>query len=245
MPHRKRSQTTKSIKESAHYPADFGVQGEDRRKFDIVLKSDSVGSAEAVSALLTNMKIPEAELRVIHSGVGAVSKQDLLMALSGSQLVVGFNVGVAPKLEQWVKEHGVEVRLYNVIYRLADDLREIVRDSVPTEPEETVTGKCRIIAVFKSSKGVVFGCEVLEGALQVGKSLRMVTAMGPVHSSRIESLQVEKKPVREARPGQQVGVKIPGFTEAKEGDFIECYETTTSKKKMWSPAGRIVHLESS
>jgi translation initiation factor IF-2 len=245
MPQRKRSQPPKSMKESTHFPAGFGVSGEDKRRLEIVLKSDSVGSAEAVSALLRSMKIPEVELRVIHSGVGAVSKQDLLMALSGSQLVVGFNVGVAPKLDQWVKEHGVEVRLYNVIYRLADDLREIAHDSVPVEPEDSVTGKCRIIAVFKSSKGVVFGCEVLEGSLQVGKNLRMVTAMGPVHSSRIESLQVEKKPVREARPGQQVGVKVPGFTDAKEGDFIECYETTTSKKRMWSPAGRIVHLESS
>jgi translation initiation factor IF-2 len=245
MPQRKRSQLSGSLKEKAHFAADITVPGEAKRRLEIVLKSDSVGSAEAVSTLLAGMKIPEAEIKVIHSGVGAVSKQDLLMALSGSGLVVGFSVGVAPKLDQWVKEHTVEVRLYNVIYRLADDLREIARDMIPSEPDETITGKCRIIAVFKSSKGVVFGCEVLEGSLQVGKNLRMVTAMGPVHSSRIESLQVEKKPVREARPGQQVGVKVPGFTEAKEGDFIECYEIAPPRKKIWSPAGRIVHLESS
>jgi translation initiation factor IF-2 len=245
MPQRKRSQLPRSLKEKAHPPADFMAPGEAKNKLELVLKSDSVGSAEAVSALLAGMKIPEAEIRVIHSGVGAVSKQDLLMALNGSGLVVGFNVGVAPKLAQWAKEHMVEVRLYNVIYRLADDLREIAGNMVPIEPDETITGKCRIIAIFKSSKGVVFGCEVLEGSLQVGKSLRMVTAMGPVYSSRIESLQVEKQPVREARQGQQVGVKVPGFTEAKEGDFIECYETIGVRKKTWSPAGRIVHLESS
>jgi translation initiation factor IF-2 len=233
------------MKDRPAFPADFGVPGREKKKLEIVLKCDSAGSAEAVASLLAGMNIPETEIRVIHSGVGAVSKQDLLMALTGSGLVVGFNVGVAPKLEQWVKEHRVEVRLYNVIYRLADDLRATARDLVPEEPDETITGKCRIIAIFKSSKGVVFGCEVLEGSLQVGKNLRMITAMGPVHSSRIESLQVEKKPVREARPGQQVGVKVPGFTEAKEGDFIECYETASPRKKTWVPDGRIVHLESS
>lgn len=244
MPHKKHSQLPGSVKNTAHF-ADLGVPAEDSVKLEIVLKCDSMGSVEAVSALLAAIKIPGAEIRVIHSGVGAVSKQDLLLALSGSRLVVGFNVGVAPKLEQWAKEHVVEVRLHNVIYTLADDLRELAHDMIPVESDETITGKCRIIAVFKSSKGVVFGCEVLEGSLQLGKNLRMVTAMGPVHSSRIESLQIEKKPVREARQGQQVGVKIPGFTEAREGDFIECYEKVPSGKKTWSPSGRIVHLESS
>lgn len=245
MPQRKRTPLPKSLKDKPHFQADFAFPGNHTKKLEVVLKCDSVGSVEAVSTLLAGMKIPDVEIRVIHSGVGTVSKQDLLLALSGSGLVVGFNVGVTSKLEQWAKEHMVEVRLFNVIYKLADDLREIARDMILEEPEEKITGKCRIIAIFKSSKGVVFGCEVLEGSLQVGKSLRMVTAMGPVHSSRIESLQVDKKPVREARPGQQVGVKVPGFTEAKEGDFIECYETTAPRKKTWSPAGRIVHLESS
>ena len=92
-----------------------------------MLKCDTDGSVEAVSALIANLKAPEAEIKLIQSGVGNVSKQDLLMALTGSKLVIGFNVGVAPKLEQWVKEQGVEVRLYDVIYKLADDLKAIVQ----------------------------------------------------------------------------------------------------------------------
>ncbi len=245
MPHRKRSQVSKGLGERAFHPGAFGIQGEGKPKLAIVLKCDSVGSVEAISGVLASLHVPEAELKVIHSGVGAITKQDILMALTGSRLVVGFDVSVAPKLESWIKEQGVEVRLYNVIYQLGEDLREIARNLIPPEPEEIVTGRCKVIAIFKSSKGVVLGCEVLDGSLQLGKNYRVQAAMGPIYSAKIESMQVEKKPVKEARPGQQVGVKVDGFGDAKVGDFIECYETSTPRKKTWSPKGAIVHLESS
>jgi translation initiation factor IF-2 len=226
-------------------PVDFGTPSVDKPKLQIVLKADSMGSAEAITAMLASTKIPEADIKVIHSGVGAVSKQDLLMAQTGSSLVVGFNVGVAPRLDQWVKEHGVEVRIYDVIYKLAEDLGAIARGLVVPEPEEKITGKCEVIATFKSVKGgMILGCEVVEGSVQVGRSFRVVTAMGPVHSARIESLQIEKQAVKEARPGQQVGVKVAGFSDAKAGDFIECYEVPPSPRKSgWTPKGNIVHLK--
>ncbi len=230
-------------REARHLPVEFGIPGRQGPRLDIVLKGDSKGSVEAISALLSRMKVPEAEIRVIHSGVGAISKQDVLMAMTGSKLIVGFSVGMAPKLERWVKEHGVEVRLYDVIYRLAEDLKEIASELLPAEPEEKITAKCEIIAKFKSTKGgVILGCEVVEGAVQVGKAFRIVSAMGPIYSSRIESLQIEKNKVREARSGQQVGVKISDFTDGKVGDFIECYEVSTPKKTTWSPKGDIIHL---
>ncbi len=221
------------------------MPAEVKNHLDIVLKCDSMGSLEAIAAAISKMKLPEAEIRLIHGGVGTISKQDLLMALSGSKLILGFQVQVAPKLDQWVKEHGVEVRLYNVIYKLFEDLKEIAQRLEQPEPEETVTGKCKVIAVFKAKKGEVLGCEVEEGAVQVGRNFRVVSAMGPVHSSRIESLQVEKNPVKEARYGQQVGVQVAGYMGAKVGDYIECFETVPPKRKAWSPEGRILHMEAS
>ena len=245
MPVRKSSSAQQRIgisrnRDTRRRPVDFGTPGVGRPKLQIVLKADSMGSAEAITAMLAATKIPEADIKVIHSGVGAVSKQDLLMAQTGSSLVVGFNVGVAPRLEQWVKEHGVEVRIYDVIYKLAEDLGTIARGLVVPEPEEKVTGKCEVIATFKSVKGgMILGCEVVEGSVQVGKTFRVVTAMGPVHSARIESLQIEKQTVREARPGQQVGVKVAGFSDAKAGDFIECYEAPSSPRKSAGPQREI------
>ncbi len=241
MPERKRSRN--ALGEMGRVPMELTARGEGRPTLEIVLKCDAMGSVEAVSALLANLKLIEAQIKVIHAGVGNISKQDLMMALTGSRLAVGFNVGVSSKLEQWVKEHGVEVRLYDVIYKLADDLKAIAENMVPVEAEEKVTGKCEVIATFKSKKGgVILGCEVVEGAVQVGKSFRVVAAMGPVHSGRIESLQVEKQPVKEARTGQQVGVQVSGSTQGKVGDFIECFDLTSPKKAAWTPRGKIVRM---
>jgi len=86
---------------------------------------------------------------------------------------------------------------------------------------------------------------VVEGAIQVGKRFRVITAMGPVHSARIESLQIEKQPVKEARAGQQVGVQVSGSSLGKVGDFIECYDEAVPKRTRWSPKGEIIHMGSS
>ncbi len=243
MAEKKRSR--KASKQTGYSPPGLAAQGGEKQIIKLVLKCDAVGSVEAISALLANLKMPEADVEVIHSGVGNITKQDLLMALTGSRLVIGFNVRVTPKLEQWVKEHGVEVRLYDVIYRLAEDLKVIGQSLAPVESEEKVTGKCEVIATFKSKKGgVILGCEVVEGSIQIGKHFRVVTAMGPVHSGRIESIQVEKQAIREARVGQQVGVQVSGSTLGKVGDFIECYDEITTRKKTWSPRGDIIHIRS-
>ncbi len=232
---------TKDVKHSI-LESGAGVQ---RQAIDLVLKCDTVGSVEAVSTLVSKLETPEAQIKIIRSGVGNITKEDLLMALSGSRLVLGFNVEVAPRLEQWVKEHSVEIRLYKVIYRLAEDLRAIAQSMVPAQREDKIIGKCEIIATFKSKKGgIILGCEVVEGMLQVGKRFRVVTAMGPVHSSRIESLQIEKHPVKEARVGQQVGVQVLGSTLGKVGDFIECYDEIVRRKEKWSPRGDIIHIDS-
>ncbi len=235
--------SNKLVKDVKHTVLESGP--EQRPGIDLVLKCDTAGSVEAVSNLVSRLEVPEAQIRIIRSGVGNITKEDLLMALSGSGLVLGFNVEVAPRLEQWVKEHRVEIRLYKVIYRLAEDLAAIAKSMAPIRTEDKILGKCEVIATFKSQKGgVILGCEVVEGAVQVGKRFRVVTAMGPVHSSRIESLQVEKHPVKEARVGQQVGVQILGSPFGKVGDFIECYDEIVRRKDKWTPRGDIIYMSS-
>jgi translation initiation factor IF-2 len=152
------------------------------------------------------------------------------MALSGSKLVVGFNVDIMPKLESWLKDHGVEVRLYDVIYRLIEDVQHIVQSMLPRRIEEKITGKARVIALFKSRRhGVILGCEIAEGVLTVGADFRLITAMGPVYTGKVESLQIEKQPVKEGRKGQQVGLKLTDFDGAKVGDLVECYQKAVEK----------------
>jgi translation initiation factor IF-2 len=215
-----------------------------QRKLEIVLKCDSTGSVEAVGSILDKIRVPNVAIQVIHSGVGAVSKSDLVMALTGSRLVLGFSVGVMPKLEQWVKEHGVEVRLYEVIYKLADDIKGMAETFVPAEPEEKVTGRGKVIALFKSShRGIILGCQVTDGIISLGCNFRIISVMGAIYSGKIASLHIEKGEVKEARAGQQVGVKIEDFNQAKIGDLVECYETRGGRKTQpWGPAGEIIHV---
>jgi translation initiation factor IF-2 len=213
-----------------------------KKRLEIVLKCDSVGSLEAVVSSLEFLESPEVAVSPFHTGIGAISKSDLLMALTGSRLVVGFNVGLLPKMEQLSKEKGVEIRLYDVIYKLTQDLSQIAGGLIRREEkEEVITGKAKVIALFKSSrKGSILGCDVLQGALVQGKKFRIISAMGPVYSGKIESLHIEKDAVKEAKKGQKVGLKITDFNQAKKGDLVETYEKQKSEASAtWHPRGRV------
>jgi translation initiation factor IF-2 len=220
-------------------------EGQDSsRKLEIVMKCDSMGSEEAVNLSLRKLQIPRVNVGVILSGVGDVSKSDLMMALTGSRLILGFSVGVMPKIGDLAHEQGVEIRLYNVIYHLMEDLKEIAESWVPREEKEKTTGKAKVIALFKSDrKGIILGCEVLEGRLTVGKNFRIISPMGPLYTGKIESLQIEKDAVKEARPGQQAGIKVPDFKKARVGDLVECFEVERpAGRPPWSPSGGIKRL---
>jgi len=218
-----------------------------RNKLEIVLKCDVAGTAEAISASLSELKVPGVQIDLIQTGIGNVSKSDVLMARTGSKLVIGFNVGVMPNLKQEIKEFGVEVRLYDTIYKLTEDTQKIARSFSLTAPEERITGKARVIAAFKSSvKGMIIGCEVLEGAVELGRDFRVITAMGPAYFGKITSLQIEKQNVRSAKPGQQVGIKLVGWNKARVDDLVECFESLQSKGGgPWKPRSGIIRSISS
>ena len=218
-----------------------------RKKLEIVLKCDVAGTAEAISASLAEINVPGVQIDLIQTGIGNVSKSDVLMARTGSKLVLGFNVGIAPKLEQEIKEFGVEVRLYDTIYKLTEDIRKITQSFVVKEPEEKIIGKAKIIATFKASrKGMIIGCEVYEGTIEAGKDFRIITAMGPAYFGKITSLQIEKQRVKAGKPGQQVGIMLEGWNKAKIGDLVECYESLPQKgDKAWQPHSGIVRSISS
>lgn len=217
-----------------------------KRTLDIVLKCDSTGSKEAIMASLAAKGHPEADVKVVYADVGDIAKSDLFLALTAGRLVVGFQVGVMPKIKQLSQEQGVEVRLYDVIYRLTTDLRDIAaRLTIPQEEKEEIIGKAKVIALFKGTRqGVILGCDVLEGTLATGKTFRLISAMGPVYSGKIESLQIERDGVKSARAGQKVGLKISAFKKAKLGDLIECYQTVRPKTaKPWAPRGGVFEYQ--
>jgi translation initiation factor IF-2 len=215
-------------------------------KLELVVKSDVAGTAEAVVASLDSIRVPGVHIQSIKSGVGPISKSDVLMAQTGSRLVVGFNVDVVSKMQSQIKDLGVEIRLYDTIYQLTADIKKIAERLVVTEPQEVITGKAKVIATFKAKqKGIIIGCEVTEGVLEKGKALRVITAMGPAYSGTIGSLQIENHSVKIATEGQQVGIEIRGWKKAKIGDWVECYEMDQPKNgQLWQANNRVLRFKS-
>ena len=210
----------------------------------IVLKCDADGSIEAVADALSKISMPEADLAIIHSGIGNIHKSDIQLAETGSRLIAGFQVGVETGMEKLPGECGVEVRLYDVIYKLTEDIEIITKSIIPHIPEEHIVGTARVIAIFKSSrKGIIIGCEVLNGHLAHGQHFRIISAMGPVYSGTIESMQIEKNAIQKALPGQQVGIKIRNFNRARIGDYVESYRAAPLKDfRQWKPRGGIFRI---
>ena len=225
-------------------PKFFGLVetgGEPKRKLEIVLKTDSFGTREAILSAIKAIHNHQVDLEITQSDIGDVSKNDLFLAETASRLVIGFNVDILPKVKELAKERQVEVRLYDVIYKLVDGLKQTALSLLPREEREEITGRAKVIALFPGGrKSLILGCEVLEGTLALGKKFRLISDPGAVYEGTVESLHIEKNEVKEAKPGQQVGLKIPEFKRAKIGDLVECYVAVRPKGPgRWEPRGGV------
>jgi len=208
---------------------------------EIVLKCDSAGCLEAISSAILEAAPSKVPTSIIHAGVGTISKTDIFLAETGSCLILGFNVGTGPNIDKLSAEHGVEIRLYDVIYRLVDDVRQTAHSLLPAEEAEEILGRAKVIALFKSSrKGIILGCEIVEGRLAVADRFRVIAAMGPVYTGRISSLHIGHDAVQTVKPGQKVGLKIRDFKKLAIGDLVESFLQKSGKlNQPWSPRGGV------
>lgn len=210
----------------------------------LVVKTDTGGSEEAVCTSLMTSTVPGTALEILHKGVGNICKNDVMTAVDGSRLIVGFNVGVLPGVHEFCKEHAVEIRLYSVIYQLQKDIRAIGESLLPRTAEEEILGSATVIALFKSTrKGIILGCQVEKGRLQTGDRFRVIAAMGPIYAGTIESLHIERDEVTKATAGQQAGLKIREFKGVKIGDKVESYRIIPQPPRgKWEPSGKILQI---
>ncbi|MDF1556310.1 MAG: hypothetical protein P1P84_24805 [Deferrisomatales bacterium] len=214
-------------------------------RLELVLVSDTVGTLDAVRTVVGGVSVPGVEIDVVHTAVGAVSKSDLVQAATGSRLVLGFNVELNPLVEEETRGQGVEVRLYRVIYHLGRDVEEIAHSLLPVEVEEQVTGSARVIQLFKGGRhDVILGCQVEQGRIAVGDRYRVVGVAGTLHEAVADSLHIGPDAVREARAGQQVGLKIYGFQETRVGDLVEAFRVhRLPHADRWAPRAGVRRVE--
>ncbi|MDR1033716.1 MAG: translation initiation factor IF-2 [Bifidobacteriaceae bacterium] len=196
----------------------------------IIIKGDSSGSVEALEDSL--MKIDtgnsdEVGLRVIHRGVGAITQNDVNLATVDNAVIIGFNVKTAEKVGEIAEREGVEIKYYNVIYNVIDDIEAALKGMLKPIYEEAITGHALIQQVFKSSKvGTIAGCLIKDGTIKRGNKARVFSAGGELlkDATEIQSLRREKDDVREVREGFECGISLSNFNDFNVDDTIEVYE---------------------
>jgi translation initiation factor IF-2 len=206
----------------------------DAKEIKIVLKTDQQGTVDVLKIECEKVKTPEVRVRVLHAAVGGITESDVLLADASRAIVIGFNVIPSGKARQLAESKGVEIRTYQVIYDITDDLRKAAEGLLAPEIREEILGHADVRAVFKISKvGSVAGCYVTDGTVQRDALIR-VTRNGVVveHDRRLAQLKRVKDDAKEVRSGMECGMKIDGYDDIKEGDVLECYRKVEVKRTL-------------
>ncbi len=190
----------------------------------VLLKADVQGSQEALREALTKLSTSEVSVKVIASGVGGITASDVQLAAASKALIIGFNVRADSGAREAVKELGVDVRYYSIIYEAIDDVKAMMSGMLAPEVKETILGVAQVRDVFRSSKfGVVAGCLVTEGAVKRNNPIRVLRESVVIYEGQLESLRRFKDDVGEVRAGTECGIGVKNYQDVRVGDQIECF----------------------
>jgi translation initiation factor IF-2 len=201
------------------------MQRGETRELRVVLRCDVDGSAEAIRQKLEALgqESEEVTVRVLQSSVGAVGESDVMLAAASDAVVIAFNVNVDRAAREAAEREHVEIRRYNIIYELLDDVRKALSGLLEPEVREEVLGHAEVRALFRTPRGVVAGCYVQDGKIQRNTSARVLHDGQEVWQGQIASLRHFKEDVREMAAGFECGIQLDGFDDVQEGDVIECF----------------------
>jgi len=194
------------------------------RELRLVIKADVQGSLEPIISSLEEMNDGDISINILQSGTGNIGESDVMLAAASKAIVIGFNVDADPPARRLSVTEGVSIRLYEIIYRLTEDVEKALKGMLEPELVETVIGKAEVRAVFRISKvGKIAGCRVLEGELRRNANMRVVRDEQELFQGDISSLKHHQDDVREVRQGFECGVSLKDFNEFDEGDILECF----------------------
>jgi translation initiation factor IF-2 len=200
------------------------LQVEGKKFFPIVVKGDVQGSVEAIIQALEKLGTEEVAVRVIHAGVGGITESDVNLASTSEAAIIGFNVRANAQARESAENGGIEIRYYNIIYNLVDDVKAAMSGLLSPERRETFLGNAEILEIFNISKvGKVAGCRVTEGKVERGASVRLIRDNVVIHEGRLSTLKRFKDEVREVPVGQECGMAFEKYEDMRVGDVIECY----------------------
>ena len=200
----------------------LGTEG--KKLFPILIKGDVQGSVEAIAQALEKLGTEEVAAQVMHAGVGGITESDVSLAAASEAAILGFNVRANAQARSAAERDGIEIRYYNVIYDLVDDIKQAMSGLLSPERRETFIGNAEILEIFDISKvGKVAGCRVTEGKVERGAGVRLIRDDVVIHEGRLSTLKRFKDEVREVPGGQECGMAFEKYEDMRAGDVIECY----------------------
>jgi translation initiation factor IF-2 len=190
----------------------------------IVVKADVQGSAEAIVGALESLGTDEVAARVVHAGVGGITESDVSLASASGAPIIGFNVRANKQAREAAEREGIEIRYYNVIYDLVDDVKGVMSGLLAPALREEFLGNAEILEVFNITKtGKVAGCRVTEGKVERGAGVRLIRDNVVIHEGKLATLKRFKDEVKEVASGQECGMAFEGYQDIRAGDVIECF----------------------
>ena len=200
------------------------LQTAGQKVFPLVVKGDVQGSVEAINQALESLGTDEVAARVIHAGVGGITESDVTLAATSGAAIIGFNVRANAQAREAAEHDGIEIRYYNIIYNLVDDVKAAMSGMLSPELRETMLGNADILEIFNISKvGKVAGCRVTDGVVQRGANVRLIRDNVVIHEGKLSTLKRFKDEVREVPAGQECGMAFESYEDMRPGDIIECY----------------------
>src|SRR5881394_2920900 len=204
-----------------------------RKEFPLIVKTDVQGSLEAILGSLEKLGTEEVAARILHAGVGGISESDVTLAEGFNAAIIGFSVRANKEAAAAAKRNGIEIRYYNIIYDLVDDIKKAMSGLLAPTLRETMLGNAQILEVFNISKvGKVAGCRVTDGTVERGANVRLIRDNVVVHEGKLSTLKRFKDEVKEVQSGQECGMAFENYGDMRPGDVIECYRVETIQRSL-------------
>ena len=204
-----------------------------RKEFPLIVKADVQGSLEAILGSLEKLGTDEVAARILHAGVGGISESDVTLAEGFNAAIIGFSVRANKEAAAAAKRNGIEIRYYNIIYDLVDDIKKAMSGLLAPTLRETMLGNAQILEVFNISKvGKVAGCRVTDGTVERGANVRLIRDNVVVHEGKLSTLKRFKDEVKEVQSGQECGMAFENYGDMRAGDVIECYRVETIQRSL-------------
>ncbi len=208
-------------------------EGAGRKEFTLLIKGDVQGSVEAIDSALQKVGNDEVSARILHAAVGGITESDVTLAEASGAIILGFNVRAHKEAREAAVRAGVEIRYYNIIYDLVDDVKAAMSGLLAPTLREERLGEAQVLEVFNVSKvGKIAGCRVLDGVVQRGAHVRLIRDSVVIHEGKLSQLKRFKDDAREVTSGQDCGMSFENYQDMRQGDLIECYRVEEVKRSL-------------